>query len=478
MISVRLLLRLVLFGCAVTTGAGLCCAQPANVRETDPHEMAAPPRARRSPVPTRPGHAPAQSGGRNERQPPLETLDQAWTAALQIDQGLGATFEELRSHEAAVAAARSERWPTLALQSSYRLRSDEPSFVVDASALGAGINTQPYLQRDEFATRAAVRWPLLTGGRTRNTIASAQSGLDAAAFQVELHRQELKLQVALEYIEVLRSARLLEVARRQWQHVAAHARDVKKLREHGRVSQNDMLAAEVSLADARITMLQAGHRLQVARHAYNRRLGRSLDTPVRLAALPKPPPPGSPDQLVSQAVARRPELAIIDAEAAHLRHEASRLQSQRRPQLHLEAAYRFQENRFQTPEGLSSAAILGVWEPFDGGRTRHLADSLLAQVSALELRRADLQSHIRLDVRRLHLERIETTHRIDVARKAIDQADENLRVARERYRLGAGTNTEVLDAISLRQRALRQFHGAVYDALSADIRMRRAVGQL
>ncbi len=44
--------------------------------------------------------------------------------------------------------------------------------------------------------------------------------------------------------------------------------------------------------------------------------------------------------------------------------------------------------------------------------------------------------------------------RVFVARKTPARADENLRVARDRYQHQAGTNTEVLDAETLRFRPI------------------------
>ena len=58
------------------------------------------------------------------------------------------------------------------------------------------------------------------------------------------------------------------------------------------------------------------------------------------------------------------------------------------------------------------------------------------------------------------------------------QADENLRVTKDRYREGVGTNTEVLDAETLRVRSYTNYYNAVYDAVTAKFRLKYAVGDL
>ena len=54
-----------------------------------------------------------------------------------------------------------------------------------------------------------------------------------------------------------------------------------------------------------------------------------------------------------------------------------------------------------------------------------------------------------------------------VARKTTAQADENLRVARDRYQHQAGTNTEVLDAETLRVQAYTNLYNSTYQAALA-----------
>ena len=65
-----------------------------------------------------------------------------------------------------------------------------------------------------------------------------------------------------------------------------------------------------------------------------------------------------------------------------------------------------------------------------------------------------------------------------VARQTTAQADENLRVARDRYQHQVGTNTEVLDAETLRIQAYTNFYDSTYQAVLTGLRLRRAVGTL
>jgi outer membrane protein TolC len=136
------------------------------------------------------------------------------------------------------------------------------------------------------------------------------------------------------------------------------------------------------------------------------------------------------------------------------------------------------QNRYLAQEGTWSV-LLGVqWTLFDGGLARHQAGALNAKADAAADMRRDAQTQIALQVRNAWLAVRESRSRIDAAQAALAQADENLRVARDRYQSGVGTNTEVLDADTLRVRSQSNHFGAVYDNVVAVMRLRRSVGDL
>ena len=68
--------------------------------------------------------------------------------------------------------------------------------------------------------------------------------------------------------------------------------------------------------------------------------------------------------------------------------------------------------------------------------------------------------------------------RIHAASTAVAQAEENVRIAKELYASGLGTNNQVLDAETLRIVAVTNRDDASFDALVAQYRLQRAIGAL
>src|SRR5690606_21976249 len=158
-------------------------------------------------------------------------------------------------------------------------------------------------------------------------------------------------------------------------------------------------------------------------------------------------------------------LSILAAIAHALTLQAESIRAKRRPQADLLGVYDFNENRYQSPEGIASVGVGVTWTLYDAGRLHHRACALEQQASALHRLRTDLETRIALDVRRCWLEAHQTRRRIAVTHEALAQAEENLRVARERYINGMGTNSDVLAAESLRMQSFRNHHHAWYDAI-------------
>src|SRR5690606_23611150 len=152
------------------------------------------------------------------------------------------------------------------------------------------------------------------------------------------------------------------------------------------------------------------------------------------------------ENLTAIAIDRRSELRRLASAADAIAAQGEAARAATRPQLALTGGYVRLENEFLNRDDFWAVGVGVNWQAFDGGRSRTRAASLSLQARALRDQQRDLETMIALEVREAWLARQETAERVAVAERALEQADENLRVARDRYRNGEGTNTEVLDA--------------------------------
>jgi outer membrane protein len=408
---------------------------------------------------------------------PTQTLEAAWAQALAMDQQLMAGAARVESAAYALDAASAQRLPLLGVSADYVVRDNESAFRIESPLLPFSF-TNPYLPRDNYAFEGRVDVPIYTGGRVTSEIDAAECNVRAMERRLDRCRLDLKLRVAEDYVAVLRAEQEVAVGDSHERSLAAHAHDIELLHDQQRVPRSDLLSAQVALADAQHQVIKAKSDLDACRAAYNRRLGRPLTTPVQLATLEVDHVEHDVDARTQQALAQRPELSELDAQTAVHRHQAETAAAARRAQVHVQGAYTFQENEYQTPEGITSAGVGIWWNLHDGGRARSQAREQSLQAQALAHMRADVQSMIQLEVRQAWLVVQETRNRLAVTRQSIERAEENLRVTRQRYASGMATNTDVLGAESLRVQTYRNHNNAIYDAALADLRLQRAAGTL
>jgi outer membrane protein TolC len=408
-----------------------------------------------------------------------ETLVDAWALADAQDNALAAVRTQAEAAELDAAAARAQRWPTLAVGGAYTQLDDSPAF--DFGFTGLPIVAPELFGGDDFWMGAAtITVPLFTSGRISSSIAAAEARGRGAGAQALGAQEDMKLAVAEAYVGVLRARKALDVADSNVRTLESLVSDISAMYDRELVPKNDLLAVQVALADARQGRLRAANAAEIALAAYNRRLGEPLTRPVELdEVLPAPAGlPGDPDDLTKEAKARRAELTVLDEQATAYGELAKTERARTLPQLSITGAYNYLENTFLDDEEFASVGVGLQWSVFDGGQARKRAAALDRSKRATEHQRADAESMITLQVRQAWLDVEETRERVQVTADAVEQADENLRIARERYGVGLGTQTQLLEAENLRVQALRNRDNAVLDAGLAKLRLARAVGAL
>jgi len=408
-----------------------------------------------------------------------ETLAEAWALAATQDNALAAVRSQAEAAQLDAAAARGQRWPSLAVGGAYTRLDDSPAF--DFGFTGLPIVAPELFGGDDFWMGAAtVTVPLFTGGRISSSIAAAEARGRGAGAQVAGAEEDVKLAVADAYVDVLRARKALEVADSNVTTLESLVSDIGAMFERELVPKNDLLAVQVALADARQGRLRAANAAEIALASYNRRVGEPLTRAADLdETLPVPADlPSDPAELVKAAVEKRSELKVLDEQATAYGQLAKTERARVLPQLSLTGAYNYLENTFLDDEDFASVGVGVQWAVFDGGQARKRAAALDRSRRATEQQRADVESLIALQVRQSWLDVDETRQRIQVTAGAVEQAEENLRIARERYGAGLGTQTQLLEAESLRVQALSNRDNAVLDAGLAKLRLARAVGAL
>lgn len=419
-----------------------------------------------------------------EETSPEETLAQAWDAALLGNHDILAAVETVGAAREQVAAAEALRRPQVNLKSGYTRFDAEPTIESETQLnIQSGTQTVPFEyrigERNSLHYSAMVSLPLYNGGQTRAVIEAARARALAATSDRATQEANTRIAVAEAYFNVLRAQRAQGVARAHVASLERHQADIARIHGQGLVPRNDLLAAEVTLADARQQLLQIENQLRLVEAGYNQLLARPLEQPVRLAEVAaQPTPAGAVDDWVQRALGQRPELAAVRQQIESAGAQVRGAAGSRLPKVGLSTGYLYQDNGSLEQPGMFATSVDLAWSLYDGGGAAHLRRSLAHRQAELLRRRDGLLELIGLQVRRYWLMQQETRQRLVVTRGAIAQSEENLTATRNSYREGLARNAEVLDAEALHLKTQTNHTNATYDAALATLQLRWAAGEL
>jgi len=121
---------------------------------------------------------------------------------------------------------------------------------------------------------------------------------------------------------------------------------------------------------------------------------------------------------------------------------------------------------------------VGVAIPlFEGGRVVAKVSEERATLAAAQERLRKLELQIRQDVETAFLDIRSSSERVKALDKSIEQARESLRIERQKYDLGMGSITDVLDAQSALLQSETNYYRALADLHSAIARLKYATGE-
>ncbi|MGE5554553.1 MAG: TolC family protein [Betaproteobacteria bacterium] len=391
----------------------------------------------------------------------LLTLTEAIALALKHSPAVGTAEARLRGAAERLKEAEAGFVPTLSFSNSYLHLGKAPM-------LGS---------QDSHDIRLVLSQPLYTGGALTAGREGALAGKEAAEAEWERARQEVAYNVAQAYYGLLTATRMKEIARLGLEAAESHAAQVRASYEAGTVLRTDLLQVQVQVGNARQNLIKAEHGAALAEETLFSLLGLAPGTVIRFPDV-APPPPLADDleELISTALARRPELVALRRSVVGARAGVAVAEAQRRPTVASALAYQWQGAEVDELKGDWSVAVSVTWDLLDGGAAAARIERAKAGLAEAEQGLRQLEEGIRMEVRQAYQAVREAEEAIPVAQATREQAKENLDLVRLRYEAGLATPTEVTDAQVLLAQADTGYVQAVNNHLVALARLAKATG--
>jgi len=318
----------------------------------------------------------------------------------------------------------------------------------DNSRITAGALNNPIIY-SRAAGGGTISQLLTDFGHTSNLVASSRLQAKAEEQNAVATKEDVLAAVDQAFYGALQTHAVLQVAEQTVASRQLLSDQVAALTKSKLKSELDLSFANVNLAQAKLLYLDALNNDKAAMAGLSAILGYPALENFELVPDTEPlmPPPADVNELITDALAKRPEILAIEfeSESAEKLHLANR--DQMFPTISALAAFGDSPVRDDRVYGPYSAVGVNVQIPVFNGflySARSRESDIRAQAEHQRL--ADLRNRIARDVRTSWLSASTAFDRVHVSEQLLAQANLALDLAQTRYKLGLSSIVELSQA--------------------------------
>lgn len=394
---------------------------------------------------------------------------------LQLARQLRPSLQAAQQRGQAATAARQREEASRLPQLGARMDLRETQSLPFPTPIGGGLITTARQRTTTHNAALSLDMTFYQTGQSES-IARARASERGSWYNAEDAERTLLADVASLFYAALANRRLAEVAAEGVQASEQHLNMVDAKIEAGTAARSDRLTVEVELAQARLEAIRTETAAQQSLQDLRATIGLRPGPPLNLVGdLRTPLVEDTVEGLSQQALEKRPDL-LSQRASAEAADWSLRLAEQRlRP--FLSAIGHADYGAHTNVTGESWWVGTSLTFPLFSKSDRADRDVAEANRNAAQSGLTDLELQIGRQVEREYLNLQQAQARIPAAAKAVESAQLNVEVTRERYREGIAIIIEVIDAEQSLLQAQGQHTQALYDYNTARIQVLTAAGE-
>ncbi len=410
------------------------------------------------------------------------TLQECIQTALAQNPDIEMAEQDIAVADARKDIARGERWPSLSLRSTYsHFLNPQRLKMINKP------NESSLFSEDIWNGNFNLSLPLFTGGRIIQSIKAEELLHLSSEKRLARTRQELVFNVSSVFYDILAQRKVIDSLQFSQQVLEEHMQRINQLIQAERAAKVDLLRTKVQLVNVKQNRISEENKLDIEQQVLVNLMGieNASDPLIIDGELKEEPFSANQESTLGLAYENRSDLEADRAEYQAQAHRVKASAAEQWPTLSLISSYGGMwgiDPAYRQPgaSSLEDEGFIGfsVEMPiFTGGRIQAKVREEQAKQNALQekIRRRRLQ--IKLEVETA----MKTVHsdyqRVLATKTAIDQANESFRIEQEKYTLGKGTITDVLDAQSALHESESNYYRALADLNIAHVQLDLAMGE-
>ena len=387
-------------------------------------------------------------------QPKQWTLRECCDYAVEHNISIKQQENQRRQQELQLSTAKNSRLPDLSgsvgqnLSFGRGLTSDNTYANTNTTNTSMGINTS---------------MPLFTGFRIPNEIKMNQLNLDAYTADLEKAKNDIRMQVAQAYVQILYDMEISDVAHRQIEIDSAQVARLQAFVENGKASEAELSQQKATLANSHLTATQADNNTRLALLTLTQLL--ELPTPDGFAIVRPNPDELStdmalmttPDQVYAEALGVKPEIAAQQLRLKAYEHNIKVAQAGHYPTLTFGAGLstnyytdsRRSNDSFgkQLEDRFSQSISLNLNVPiFNRFQTRNNVRNARIQFETQQLQVDNTKKTLYKEIQQVYYNALNAQTKEKSSKEALQSSKDAFELMQAKYENGKATITEFNEA--------------------------------
>ncbi|MDO9548764.1 MAG: TolC family protein [Candidatus Marinimicrobia bacterium] len=350
---------------------------------------------------------------------------------------------------------------------------------------GIPIDSTQGSKSKQYGIGLHVNQNIYDGGQWWNTIKKARNDLRGSQINQEFTRQYIVNDATARFYAVLKAQELLKVYEKSLENSREQLKKTEEMHKIGQVAKKDLFKAQVREGNDRLNIISQKSVYKNALADLNQAMGRNPADQFEVVEKEYVKPEGiALGFAIEKALSNNKELLALEADqmSADLQYKIAK--GSWLPSISSSYSYNRGGNNLdliysKLDEAWSSSLGLDLsWSIFNGFQRKTNIQRNLLNYQMYDDRIAKKTIEIRKQIQLL-IENLNTyVEMIDIQELNIVSAQEDMRLAKEMYRLNSATLLEVLDAQVTLTSARQQMINTKYDAKIAEAQLAFLMGAL
>ncbi|MEO8583524.1 MAG: TolC family protein [Flavitalea sp.] len=415
------------------------------------------------------------------QQPRKLTLNEAINLAVASSGQLKYSGAKVKEAVAAVRETKEKQLPNVSVSGSH-IRLNNPNIDLKVKQNNTNPPSEP-VGKVSSATYGLlnVSLPLYNGSKIKYGIESATYLAEAAKLDAEDNRDEIILNAINAFDNLYKSKEAVVLVKENLGSATERVKQFTSLEKNGIIPRNDLLKAELQSSNIELSLMDAENNWKLANINMDLLLGIADSTELDpdISSLPPQDKLKGVDEMIQSAMQYRKDLASLQLKKKAAGIGIKLAKSELYPSLSLTGGY----IAATIPNLLTvtNAVNIGLGVQYNLAslwKNNSKVEQAEAREIQLQANEGLLSDAIRLQVHQAYLDYTLSIKKIDTYKNAVDQAEENYKIVKNKYDNSLATTTDLLDADVAQLQTRLNYAFSRADASASYSRLLKSAGML